>query len=125
MQEKEILLKYVKVLCHGVRESCAETSRRLAELEQGPGSGGTPGGASGSSGGASGRGLGARRGRSLGSGAGTSAGGAGMVVVTRPAWLSHPLVVGGCLLLMVLADPLSPAGRLAGAVPVLALLPAS
>ena len=104
----------MRVLCQGVRQRCADTSRRLQELEQAQ-AGGGPGG-----GGASGRALFARRSRGHG-----GSGSGGLPSVLRPAWLGHPALVGGCMLLAVLADPASPAGRLVGAVPLLALLPSS
>lgn len=41
----------------------------------------------------------------------------------RPGWLGHPLIVGGCLLLAMLSESGSTAGRVTAAVPILALLP--
>ncbi|GAB4820850.1 hypothetical protein N2152v2_007896 [Parachlorella kessleri] len=130
VQEKEILLKYVRVLCQGVKDRSSEVSRQLRELEQrqqGGAGGACPGGSGGSTGLTGSRHGAARRRGGAGAGAGIEARGrsSSSPGVCRPAWLGHPVVVCGCLLVAVLAEPSSLAGRVVTAVPILALLPAA
>lgn len=118
--EKEILLKYVRVLCQDVKEHCLQTRKCLQCMEQhhdaefGCSTNSSCGGDYGKP--AFGRNAAGRQMR----GAGSHIHGNRL---RRPGWLGHPLIVGGCLLLAMLSESGSTAGRVAAAVPILALLP--